>query len=141
MTDIATPAATADAEEIVVRGNRLRMLASGVRMSVVDYTAPAGFPGPPLHVHPGFDELFVVLEGVLTLRAGADVRELGPGESLHVPGSVPHTFANPADAPVRFLCACSPGGFEAYFRALADGDEPRAAAVAERFGYAVAGKT
>jgi mannose-6-phosphate isomerase-like protein (cupin superfamily) len=140
MTELTTPTALVlgpdEGEEIAAAGNRLLVKAAAPRVTVVDYTAPPGFPGPPLHVHSGFDEVFVVLEGMLSVRVGDDVHELAPGGSAYVDGTVPHTFANPADAPVRMLVVCSPGGFEAYFRALAAGDADAIAEASSRFGYA-----
>jgi mannose-6-phosphate isomerase-like protein (cupin superfamily) len=130
---------TADAGELIeARGNRIVVKTALPSHTVCDYTAPPGFPGPPLHVHPGFDETFLVLEGVLTVRVGDRVHELGRGETAVVPGAAPHTFANGADAAVRFLCVCAPGGFEEYFRAVAAGDDSAAEAVCARFGYAPA---
>lgn len=141
MTDLIAPhpplvLAPGDGELITARGSRVRVLAAAPRASVFDYTAPPGFPGPPLHVHPGFDEVFVVLEGRLAMRVGDEAHELGPGGSAYVPGDAPHTFANPSGAPVRFLVTCSPGGFEDYFRAIAAGDTAAAAAAGDRMGYA-----
>jgi len=123
-------------EEITARGTRILVRAASKRVTITDHTVPAGFPGPPLHVHPGFDEVFILLEGTLTVRANEDVREIGPGETAYVEGAVPHTFANATAEPVRFMVAIAPGGFEEYFRALAAGDDERVAAVSERFGYA-----
>ena len=58
-----------------------------------------------------------------------------------MPGDVPHTFANQADEPARFLLACMPGGFEAYFRALAEGgDADTIARVSAENGYRVVGE-
>jgi mannose-6-phosphate isomerase-like protein (cupin superfamily) len=125
-----------EGEVIAARGNRLVIKAAAARVTVADYTAPAGFPGPPLHVHPGFDEVFVVLDGTLTVRVGEDAHELAPGGTAYVDGTVPHTFANASAEPVRFLVICAPGGFEEYFRAVAAGDEAAIAAVSERFAYA-----
>jgi mannose-6-phosphate isomerase-like protein (cupin superfamily) len=111
------------------------------RLSVVEYEAPAGHPGPPLHTHAGFDEAFFVLEGTLSVRLGDDAAEIGPGGFVFAPGTTPHTFANLSGLPVRFLLLCTPGGFERYFRVLAHaasaGTPPAAAALAEvsgRFG-------
>ena len=125
-------------ERIEARGNQIVVKTALPSHAVFDYTAMPGFPGPPLHVHPGMDETFLVLEGTLTVRIGDDVRELGPGETAIVPGAVAHTFANDADAPLRFLAVCAPGGFEEYFRAMAADDEDAARAAAERVGYALA---
>jgi mannose-6-phosphate isomerase-like protein (cupin superfamily) len=125
-------------ERIEVRGTTVGVRVATPSLTVTEHTVPAGFPGPPLHVHPVFDEVFVVLEGTLSMCVRDDVHEVGPGDSLHVSGSVPHTFANESGAPVTFLAVMSPGGFEHYFRALAAGDEAALAEVCERFGYAPA---
>ena len=123
-------------EEITARGTRILIRVASERVTITDHTVPAGFPGPPLHVHPGFDEVFIVLDGTLTVRVRDQVYEVGPGGTAYVEGTVPHTFANATAEPVRFMVTIAPGGFEDYFRALAAGDDDRAAAASERFGYA-----
>lgn len=128
--------AAADGEALEVRGNRAVIKVASERQSICDYTASAGFPGPPLHVHPPFDETFIVLEGRLTIRVGDEVTRLEPGAMAFVPGDIPHTFANTEPAPVRFLLVCSPGGFEDYLRSAAAGDEAGMAAATQRIGYA-----
>jgi len=134
----ASPAILApdEGEVIEARGNRLVIKAAGPRQLVCDYTAPPHFPGPPPHVHPGFDETFLVMAGRLRVQVGEDVAELGPGATAYVDGRVPHTFANAGPEPLRFLLVCSPGGFEDYFRAVAAGDEAAIAEVSRRFEYA-----
>ena len=125
-------------ETIELRGARIVIKAATPNLTLIDYTAPAGFPGPPLHVHPGYDDLFHVLDGTLTVRIEDEVRAAGPGDVIHSPGTVPHTFSNTSEAPVRFLSVCAPGGFERYIRALAAGDDTAAAEVMAGFGYAPA---
>lgn len=88
-------------------------------LAVVEYTAPAYYPGPPQHVHPGLDEAWYVLDGELTLIADGVPTVLTPAGFAFTPGAMPHTFANNTDTPVRFLVICTPGGFEGYFRELA----------------------
>jgi hypothetical protein len=44
---------------------------------------------PPLHVHTTEDELFIILDGKLRLRVGADERTAGPGTVLLAPGGPP----------------------------------------------------
>ncbi len=57
----------------------------------------------PLHVH-AEDEALTVVEGSMTVHAGADTVRLGPGESYVARGGVPHTYR--ADARrVRYLAA------------------------------------
>jgi mannose-6-phosphate isomerase-like protein (cupin superfamily) len=131
-------------ERIAVLGNtidiKVSVAESAGKLTIAEYAIGGGFPGPPLHVH-DFDELFYVLDGTLTVRAGDDVHELGAGGSAYVPGGAAHTFANQAGEPVRFLLACTPGGFEDYFRAVAEGaDAETIAAVSAAYGYRVVGE-
>ena len=79
-----------------------------------------GFPGPPPHVHEQLVDSFYVLEGTLTIIAGQETVELGPGGFACALPGVRHTFANRSDEPVRFLNINAPGGFEQYMRDLAE---------------------
>lgn len=133
--DIRALPEAGDGELIEVAGNRIRLITASTSQLVCDYSAAPLFPGPPLHVHPGFDETYLVLEGRLEVTERDGRRELEPGMAAYVDGSVPHTFANPTAERVRFLSICSPGGFEHFFRALAAGDREAIAEVSERFGY------
>jgi mannose-6-phosphate isomerase-like protein (cupin superfamily) len=125
-------------ELIAIGGAEVVVKAAAPRVTFADYTAPAGFPGPPLHVHPAFDEVFYVLDGTLTVRLRDAVHEVAAGGTAFVPGAVPHTFANEAASPLRFLAVCAPGGFERYFRALAADDAEALAAITASVGYAPA---
>ena len=122
-------------ELIEVAGNRIRIITASASQLVCDYSAAPNFPGPPLHVHPGFDETYLVLEGRLQVTVGEERRDLEPGTAAYVRGSVPHTFANPTGERARFLSVCAPGGFEHFFRAVAAGDGAAIAEISERFGY------
>ena len=124
-----------EGELIEVAGNRIRILVASASQLVCDYSAEPRFPGPPLHIHPGFDETYLVLEGRLQVTLRGERHILNPGGTAYVSGAVPHTFANPTDEPLRFLSFCSPGGFEEFFRAVAAGDAAAIAAVSGRFGY------
>ena len=123
-------------EVIEARGNKIVIKAAGASQLVCEYTAPPHFAGPPLHVHPGFDETFLVVDGRLEMRIQDEVAELASGASAFVPGNIPHTFSNPGSEPASFLLVCSPGGWEQFFRAVAAGDAATIAAISERFGYA-----
>jgi quercetin dioxygenase-like cupin family protein len=113
-----------EGETMTIFGNELTIKAgapdTGGAFCLVDYTAVAGFPGPPPHVHRETADMFFVLEGELTLRLGDETSALGPGSFVLVPPGTVHTFWNPSDRPVRFLSLMSPGGFEQYFRDLRD---------------------
>lgn len=124
-----------EGELIEVAGNRITIKAASPSQLVCDYSAAPRFPGPPLHVHPGFDETYLVLEGQLDVIVGDECNSLAPGAVAYVSGSVPHTFRNPHPERSRFLSVCSPGGFEEFFRAVATGDQATIAAISTKFGY------
>ena len=114
---------------------RLRSENTNGRFALIEQVVPAGFPGPPMHVHPGFDETFYVIEGAAAFRVGPRAYTAGPGTTAFIPRRVPHTFANPTDEAVRMLVLVAPGGFERYFEALVEaidrsGGFPSADAVA-----------
>jgi quercetin dioxygenase-like cupin family protein len=82
-------------------------------------TLEPGFPGPPPHVHRTLHDLFYVLEGTLTLRAGGERIEVAPGSFACFPPGVVHTFSNAdGDQPVRFLNVNTPAGWARYMREL-----------------------
>jgi quercetin dioxygenase-like cupin family protein len=114
-------------EHLAVGGGRLRIALagedSGGSLALLEYEVPAGFPGPPLHVHPDFDEVFVVLEGTLWLRTGDEAVAAEAGAVAYVAGDEPHTFANPSEQAVRMLVALLPAGFERFFREVAAAGE------------------
>lgn len=96
----------------------LRSEESGGAVSVIESAVPAGFPGPPLHLH-DFDEAFYVIEGELTFQVEDQLVTKGPGELAFAPRNVPHTFANRSGAEARYLLVCTPAGFERYFARMA----------------------
>jgi mannose-6-phosphate isomerase-like protein (cupin superfamily) len=46
--------------------------------------------GPPSHIHTGFDEVFEVENGELTIWVDGETKKLHPGEVLCVPAGTPH---------------------------------------------------
>ena len=91
------------------------------RLAVLEFLFPRG-ASPPLHTHPQ-DESYVVLEGWLTVQAGPDRFELGPGGVAVVPIGVPHTFRVDSDT-ARVLVLSTPAGLERFVR---DGSVPASA--------------
>lgn len=122
-------------ERFEARGTRVVIKVARADHTICEYDAPEHAAGPPVHVHPGFDETFIVLDGRLELQVADQVMHLTAGAVAHLSGSVPHTFRNPDARRARFLLVCTPGGFEHYFRAVAAEDAELMAAVSERFGY------
>ncbi len=92
---------------------------SGGQLAVIDEVVESDFAGPPLHLHPSFDEGFYVLDGKLTFRVGDEILTGGPGTFAFAQRGTPHTFANLSGKAVRVLIVCTPAGFDRYFARLA----------------------
>ena len=85
------------------------------RCAILEYNAPPGFAGPPLHIHQHMDEAYFILDGEARIMLGAETVAAGPGAFVFVPRGMPHTFANPHVEPARMLLVLTPAGFEHYF--------------------------
>jgi quercetin dioxygenase-like cupin family protein len=96
--------------------------ASDGRFALIEFLFPQG-ASPPVHTHPQ-DESYVVLEGRLTIKAGDDRFELGPGGTALVPMGVPHTFRVDSEG-ARVLVLSTPAGLE---RMVRDASVPAEAA-------------
>ena len=118
----------ATVESVEVSGNQIAFLAdaeeTGGALGAIEFTAPHAFAGPPPHVHRGFHDVVVVLEGTIDVRLGDEAYTAGPGAFVHAPPGVAHTFSNPSDEPLRFLNLYVPGGFERFFRERAAAADP-----------------
>jgi len=113
--------------------------------SAIIGVANPGLTGPPLHRHPGFTELYIMLEGRLELRRANELLELGPGDVAVVPPGVVHAFRSCGTEPARWVNVYAPGGFEGYFAEAAaalPADSPPdpavLAAIASRYGLELA---
>jgi mannose-6-phosphate isomerase-like protein (cupin superfamily) len=76
----------------------------------------------PLHVHEHEDELFHILEGEHVFECGADRFDVGPGDFLALPRGVPHAHRRVVPGAGRLLVVTCPGGFDGFFRMLADAE-------------------
>src|SRR4051812_35729669 len=88
------------------------------RFALIEFLLPH-HASPPLHTHPQ-DESYFVLEGRLTVQAGAARFELGAGATGVVPMGVAHTFRVDSDT-ARVLVLSTPAGIEWFVR---DGGVP-----------------
>jgi quercetin dioxygenase-like cupin family protein len=108
---------------MVFLGSRVRILAEGGNLGVVDMIeVPAG-DMPPLHIHHAEDECFYVLKGEVTLYMPGDERVLGPGDFLLAPRGIPHTY-RVGEEPCHMLVVSQPAGFERFVAAVALLGEP-----------------
>jgi len=76
----------------------------------------------PLHVHDREDESFHILDGEHVFQCGEDEFHVGPGAFLFLPRGVPHAHRRVVAGVGRLLVMTSPGGFDGFFRMLADAD-------------------
>lgn len=58
-------------------------------------------PGPPVHIHAGFDEIFEIESGELTVWVDGEIKKLHPGEVLYVPRGIPHKPYNETADTIR----------------------------------------
>ncbi|MFC0105869.1 cupin domain-containing protein [Kibdelosporangium aridum] len=88
--------------------------------SLFEYVVPPGLGGPPTHVHSREDELFICVQGKVTVELDGTAHVLGQGDSLLMPRGVPHVFYNPFDEETRIVAVVSPPGLENYYRELSE---------------------
>jgi quercetin dioxygenase-like cupin family protein len=88
------------------------------RFAMIEFLFPRD-ASPPLHTHPQ-DESYIVLDGTLTVHAGANRFELDAGGVGVVPTGVAHTFRVDSDT-ARVLVLSTPAGIE---RLVRDGSVP-----------------
>ncbi len=103
---------------IVVRGED-----SDGRFCLLTDEAPVGWTLPP-HRHAAESETITVTAGHLQMHVGGELRELGPGDSVHVPAGVVHDGRVISDVPVSRVVVFSPAGMELFFERLATVGEP-----------------
>ncbi|GHF43260.1 quercetin dioxygenase-like cupin family protein [Deinococcus metalli] len=94
-----------------------RTLDTGGAFAVVEEVMRAGLE-PPLHTHTREDEAFYVLDGQLDFQIGNEHRRATPGDFVYLPRGMPHAF-KVVTPTARMLVLLTPGGFEAFFGAMA----------------------
>jgi quercetin dioxygenase-like cupin family protein len=76
--------------------------------------------GPPLHIHPDFDETFYVTKGEVKFKVAEETFLLKVGDSIFIPRNVPHCFTIVSETPATFLIIAQPAAkLEDFFRAYA----------------------
>lgn len=105
------------------------------RFSVVHHPIASRALAAPLHYHHNEDEYSYVLSGTLGALLGDEVVTAGPGSWVHKPRGQWHTFWNAGDTPVEIIEIISPGGFENYFREVAEarGDVEAFGRISEKY--------
>jgi mannose-6-phosphate isomerase-like protein (cupin superfamily) len=99
---------------------RLSAEDSGGQMTVLEEVPP--MVDTPLHVHSREDELFYIVEGEHIITLGEQEHRLGPGEAIFAPRGIPHAQRRVEPGVGRELVVLTPGGFEQFFRDLAEAE-------------------
>ena len=107
--------------------------ATGGAFSVFEELPPLA--DTPAHVHEREDEWFFAVDGEHAIRVGDEEHRLSAGEGVFAPRGVPHAQRRVEPGVGRMLIVCSPGGFEGFFRRLADAE---AAGALDEAAYASA---
>jgi len=92
---------------------------TGGVVSIVEHPFNVGTITAP-HMHSREDEYSIVLEGQIGFRSDDRVVVLGPGGYIIKPRGQMHAMWNAGHVPGRIIEIIIPGGFESYFRELAD---------------------
>jgi quercetin dioxygenase-like cupin family protein len=122
---VGGPASEGPREEKLVFGEvtvviRVSAEDSGGTMTVLEEVPP--MVDTPLHVHSKEDELFYVVEGEHIITLGEREHRLGPGEAIFAPRGIPHAQRRVEPGVGRELIVLTPGGFEQFFRDLAEAE-------------------
>lgn len=77
-------------------------------LSISEYT---GYTkgGPPLHIHPHQDEIFIILEGEHLFQVGEEQHRLTAGDTIFLPRGVPHAPCQLSEKG-RYLYFFTPSG-------------------------------
>lgn len=101
-----------------VVGNALRVVATGDQTggtyALFEFLVPPGAGAPP-HLHTREDEAFTILAGALTFVVAGQEFTAGPGDFVHAPRDLPHSYQNRGAEPVRMTVLAVPAGVEKFF--------------------------
>lgn len=122
-----------DAEFVV----KVSGASTGGALSVIEELDPLD---TPLHVHSNEDELWCILEGEHIFQIGDVEMTAGPGDVVFAPRGVPHSQRRVIPRKGRFIEVFTPGGFDGFFRELAEAEASGASmpevyrSVSEKYG-------
>ena len=89
------------------------------KYSVSEWFLEPKTQGPGPHAHPE-DDLFYVIEGVMSIRVGEEWFDGAKGSFVLVPGGVTHDFENRGNVRAGILNFSSPGPFEQEMKGIAE---------------------
>jgi mannose-6-phosphate isomerase-like protein (cupin superfamily) len=82
------------------------------KYSISEWWLEPNSEGPGAHQHEDQDQIFYVLEGIISILAGEKWFDADRGTFIRIPRMTIHTFANRTDKKAGMLNFDIPGGFE-----------------------------
>lgn len=82
------------------------------RFSVSEWWLDPHAAGPGAHAHEANDEIFYVVDGVMSFLVGSEWIDAAAGAFLMIPAGVIHDFENRSGSRAGVLNVFIPGGFE-----------------------------
>lgn len=122
-----------DAEVLV----KVSGASTGGMLTVIEEVDPLD---TPLHTHSNEDELWYILEGEHEFQVGDEKISAGPGDIVFGPRGIPHAQRRVVPRKGRFLEVFTPGGFDGFFREIAEAERAGASmpdvyrGVSEKYG-------
>lgn len=92
-------------------------------LTVFEYTGNEK-GGPPMHVHLHQDEIFFIVQGEYLFQVGNEQHTLKVGDTIFLPRSVPHAFAQLTDNGKMFFLFQPSGKMEDFFRTIGNLSSP-----------------
>jgi quercetin dioxygenase-like cupin family protein len=89
------------------------------KLTIFEYTGNVK-GGPALHLHPHQDEIFFVVKGEYLFQVGDEKHNLKAGDTIFLPRTVPHAFAQLTETGKMFFLFQPSGKMEDFFRILGD---------------------
>jgi quercetin dioxygenase-like cupin family protein len=88
-------------------------------LAIFEQTSLSPGMGTPLHIHPGQDEVFYVLEGSYKFIVGDKKYDLKAGESIFLPRKVPHAWTQVSETGKMTVTLQPAGKLENFFVTMA----------------------
>lgn len=63
----------------------------------------------PLHSHEDTDHVQYILEGKMKVKLGDKIEMVEKGDALYIPSGLPHSYKNPYEENIKFLCIVPAG--------------------------------
>jgi quercetin dioxygenase-like cupin family protein len=105
-------------------GRRATVLVAREELVMFEFEMEPETDGAGPHFHKEHVDSFYVIEGQLELTVAGETVHAGPGELVHAPPHVVHSFKNSSSSRVRLLNIHTPGvRFDEYIRKMDEGSD------------------